>query len=134
LLDFIDQITLRRNVQRALNRGESYHQLRRAVSFANFGKLRFKSEQDQQIWNECSRLITNCIIFYNTSLLSRLLELKQKQGDLDIAQQLALISPVAWQHVNFHGRYEFQKIGALPDLDGLVDLLATQPLILDTED
>ncbi|MCB0016228.1 MAG: Tn3 family transposase [Anaerolineales bacterium] len=66
--------------------------------------------------------------------ISRLLELKQNQGDLDIAQQLAHISPVAWQHVNFHGRYEFQKIGELPDLDGLVDLLATQSLILDTED
>ncbi len=76
LLDYVDQITLRHNVIRALNRGESYHQLRRAVSFANFGKLRFKTEHAQQIWNECSRLITNCIIFYNVSLLSKLLEFK----------------------------------------------------------
>ncbi len=88
LLNFIDLLTLRRSVQRALNRGESYHQLRRAVSFANFGKLRFKSEHDQQIWNECSRLITNCIIYYNISLLSKLLEVKQQQGNLDVAQRL----------------------------------------------
>lgn len=108
--------------------------LRRAVSFANFGKLRFKSEQDQQIWNECSRVITNCIIYYNTSLLSKVLELKQIQGDLDIAQQLAHISPVAWQHVNFHGRYEFNRLATFPDLDGLVALLATQSLDLDSED
>ncbi|MGH2536125.1 MAG: Tn3 family transposase [Candidatus Promineifilaceae bacterium] len=65
LLDFIDSPALRSNVQRALGRGENYHQLRRAVSYANFGKLRFKTEHEQQIWSECSRLITNCIIYYN---------------------------------------------------------------------
>jgi len=40
LLDYIDSPPLRQHVQRALNRGENYHQLRRAVSYANFGKLR----------------------------------------------------------------------------------------------
>ena len=63
LLHFIDDLTLRRNVQRALGRGEAYNQLRRAVSFANFGALRFRTEGNQQIWGECSRLITNCIIY-----------------------------------------------------------------------
>jgi TnpA family transposase len=43
LLDYVDSPPLRRNVQRALKRGENYHQLRRAVSYANFGKLRFKT-------------------------------------------------------------------------------------------
>ena len=36
LLDYIDFPPLRSNVQRALNRGENYHQLRRAVSYANW--------------------------------------------------------------------------------------------------
>lgn len=134
LLDFIDLLTLRRNVQRALNRGESYHQLRRAVSHANFGKLRFKSEHDQNIWNECSRLITNCIIYYNIFLLSRLLEIKHQQGDLDVAQRLTRISPVAWQHVNFHGRYEFTKIPISIDLDALIAQLASRPLVFDDSD
>lgn len=44
LLDYVDSPPLRRNIQRALNRGENYHQLRRAISYANFGKLRFKTE------------------------------------------------------------------------------------------
>ena len=48
-LDYVDSLPLPQNVQRALNRGESYHKLRRAVSHANFGKLRFKTEQEQQI-------------------------------------------------------------------------------------
>jgi hypothetical protein len=34
LLNYIDDPLLRQYVQKALNRGENYHQLRRAVSFA----------------------------------------------------------------------------------------------------
>jgi TnpA family transposase len=36
-------------VQRALNRGENYHQLRRAIAYANFGKLRYRTEEEQQL-------------------------------------------------------------------------------------
>jgi len=106
-LDYIDSLPLRRNVQRALNRGESYHKLRRAVSHANFGKLRFKTEQEQQIWGECSRLLANCIIYYNASILSNMLDYRERNGkDLDVLKH---ISPVAWQHINLYGRYEFNK-------------------------
>ena len=42
LLDYIDSPPLRSNVQKALNRGENYHQLRRAVSYANFGNCALK--------------------------------------------------------------------------------------------
>ena len=81
LLDYIDSPPLRQHVQRALNRGENYHQLRRAVSYANFGKLRFKTENEQQLWGECARLLTNCIIFYNMVLLSQLAAHKERMGD-----------------------------------------------------
>jgi TnpA family transposase len=63
LLDFIDDPTLRQNVQKALNRGESYHRMRRAISYVNSGKFRVKTEAEQQIWNECSGLIANAIIY-----------------------------------------------------------------------
>jgi len=109
LLDYIDSPPLRRNVQQALNRGESYHQLRRAVSYANFGKLRFKTEQEQQLWEECARLITNCVIYHNAMLLSNLLDYKEAAGDVQGATLLKQVSPVAWQHINFYGRYEFRK-------------------------
>ena len=79
---------------------KDYHQLRRAVSFASFGKLRFKTEYEQDLWSECSRLIANCIIFYNASLLSRLLEHQEKSGDTQGAEAVKKISPIAWQHIN----------------------------------
>jgi TnpA family transposase len=35
ILDFIDDVTLRQRVQKALNRGEAYHRLRRAVAYTS---------------------------------------------------------------------------------------------------
>jgi len=128
-LDYIDSLPLRRNVQRALNRGESYHKLRRAVSHANFGKLRFKTEQEQQIWGECSRLLANCIIYYNASILSNMLDYRESNGkDLDVLKH---ISPVAWQHINLYGRYEFNKNPEPIDMDVIIQELAQFQILPD---
>jgi TnpA family transposase len=124
LLNYVDLPSLRRNVQSALNRGENYHRLRRAVAYANFGKLRFKSEDEQQIWNECSRLITNCIIFYNATLLSNLLEIKQQRGDVQQVALLKYVSLIAWQHINFYGHYTFITLPEPIDVQALVQSLA----------
>lgn len=127
LLNYIDSPPLRQNVQRTLNRGESYHKLKRAVSYANFGKLRFKTEQDQQIWDECSRLIANCIIFYNASLLSNMLEYRDREAlNSDVLKR---ISPVAWQHINFYGHYEFNKYPESVNMDAIIQELAQLEVI-----
>jgi TnpA family transposase len=109
LLNYIDAPLLRQYVQKALNRGENYHQLRRAISHAGGGKLRFKTEYEQELWSECSRLIANCIIFYNASILSRLLEHQEHTGDAQGAEATKKLSPIAWQHINLQGRFEFLK-------------------------
>jgi Tn3 transposase DDE domain len=128
LLDYIDSPPLRRNVQRALNRGENYHQLRRAVSYANFGKLRFKTEYEQQLWEECSRLMTHGIIYYNAMILSHLFTRKERLGDAAGAALLTHVSPVAWQPINLCGRYEFTK-GLEPiHLSAIVEALAQAPV------
>lgn len=131
LLDYVDSPSLRRNVQQALNRGENYHQLRRAVSYANFGKLRFRTEYEQQLWNECSRLITNCIIYYNATILSNLLSHKEKTGDNQGTDLLKQISPIAWQHINLHGRYEFSKGPEHISIDDIIHELAQSPVKYD---
>ena len=114
----------KQNVQQALNRGENYHQLHRAISFANFGKLRFRTEYEQQLWNECSRLIANCIIYYNTAILSNLLSYKEKIGNTQDAEMIKQISPIAWQHINLHGRYEFSKQTEGININEIVEQLA----------
>lgn len=125
LLNYVDSITLRRNVQRALNRGESYHKLRRAVAYANAGRMRVKTDLEQQIWSECSRLLANGVIYYNASILSELLERKARQNDVEPAERIKRISPVSWKPVNFYGEYRFRDISTDIDLQQMVDRLET---------
>ena len=104
ILTYIDEVGLRQSVQKALNRGEAYHRFRRAISYVNAGKFRVKTEAEQQIWNECSRLIANAVIYYNTLLLSRVYVKKQAAGDHVAAEIVKEISPNAWQHVHLNRR------------------------------
>jgi TnpA family transposase len=121
LLDFIDDPDLRQNVQKALNRGESYHRMRRAISYVNSGKFRVRTEAEQQIWNECSRLIANAIIYYNTQILSRVYERKSAAGDLEAIKILQGISPVAWRNVHLIGNFDFTEGSSVVDIEALAD-------------
>ncbi len=118
-LEFIDDVTLRKSVQKALNRGEAYHRMHRAIAYVNGGKFRVKTEAEQQIWNECSRLVANAIIYYNTSLLSKVYEQKSTAGDDEAIKVLQGVSPVAWRHVNLFGKIEFTAKALVVDMDAL---------------
>ena len=82
---------------------------------------------------EESRLITNCIIYYNATLLSRLLEIKEAAGETEQVTRLGRVSLIAWQHINFHGRFEF--LGSLEpiDIDSLVHELAQKSVGIDED-
>ena len=86
--------------------------------------MRFRTEYEQQLWNECSRLITNCIIYYNATILSSLLSHKEEAGDSQGANLLKHVSPIAWQHINLHGRYEFSKQPENINMDDMIEGLA----------
>ena len=119
ILDFIDDSGFRQSVQKALNRGEAYHRMRRAISYVNSGKFRVKTEAEQQIWNECSRLIANAIIYCNTLLLSRVYEQKLTAGDQEAIRILKGTSPVAWRNVNLIGNFDFTTGTSLVDIEAL---------------
>lgn len=109
LLNYIDDIKLRQYVQKAINRQELYHKLRRKVGFDNGGKIMAKPDSKQIIYQECNRLICNMIVHYNSFILTEFL--KQKQGK-NLKEQIELlkkISPIAWRHINFYGRYDFKS-------------------------
>jgi len=128
VLDYIDSLEFRQNIQKALNRGEAYHQLRRAISFAHFGKFRVKTEMEQQMWNECSRLIANCIIFYNAYILSGLLEHTDRFKQCEDGNLIKKVSPVAWQHINLYGQYEFHTDQSLINIEEIIDELGKKIL------
>lgn len=126
LLNYIDSLTVRQGVQKALNRGEAYHRLKRAVFHENEGKFRVKTELEQHIWNDCARFLTNCIIFYNAYILSALLTQAGKAGRQEEADIIKCISPVAWRHISFLGRFEFQKQQSSLDIDKMIKTLGEE--------
>ena len=124
LLNYVDSLRLRRNVHRALNRGESYHKLLRAVAYANGGRLRVRTDVEQQLWSECSRFLANCVIHYNACILSELLEYAEREKDFDLAERIKRISPVGWKHVNLYGEYTFREIKDVIDFEQMIYRLA----------
>lgn len=114
---------MRQGVQKALNREEAYHKLKRAVFHAHRGKFRVKTELEQYIWSECTRFLANCIIFCNAFILSALLTQAEKAEKLGEADEIKNISPVAWRHVNLLGRFEFQRPQNSLDIDELIKTL-----------
>jgi hypothetical protein len=103
-----------------LNRGEAYHQLRRAISNVNGDQFRGSSDEEIQLWNECARLVTNAIIYFNSSILSQLLTSFEYHGDNKRAQIVKQASPVAWYNINLKGIYTFELSKKLPDLEELM--------------
>jgi hypothetical protein len=73
-------------------------------------------------------LVANCIIYYNATILSRLLAHKEGMGDRQGAAFLKQVSLVAWQHINLHGHYEFSQLPEPIDIDALVRELSQVPL------
>lgn len=104
ILNYVDDIRIRQAVRAALNRGEAYHQLYRAISCISGGRFRGSSELEIEIWNECTRLVASAVIFYNAYILSALLERAKNDGQRD---EIIQLSPVAWAHLNFLGQYVF---------------------------
>lgn len=137
LLDYVDDEEMRQCVHRSLNRGESYHQLRSAIAKIGGKKLIGKTDIDLAINNECARLMAICIIYYNAFLLSKLYEHCKTHSLVAECKKIIRLSPVAWQHINFVGRYEFTKNDELPNIDNeiehLIKNLDQVVLVIDTK-
>ena len=54
-----------------------------------------------------SRIIANCIIYYNSALLSGLVEKFEKENNQEVINLIAGLSPVAWRHIQLAGNYIF---------------------------
>lgn len=124
MLDYVDDPDLRSIVHRALNGGEGFHQLRSAILQMSDRKFTGRTEPALNISNECNRFLANCIIYFNASILTNLFEVYEKQGHTKMCEKLKRLSPVAWQHINMVGKFEFyanqQKLDLLKITEGLV--------------
>ncbi len=71
LLDYISDDTLRRRVQRGLNKGELMNALARAVFFGKHGEFREHALEDQLQHASALNIIINVICVWNTVYLEK---------------------------------------------------------------
>jgi len=107
-LKYLRDPQLQRDVHRSQNRIESYHQLRAAIAQVNGKKqLSGKTDIDIDISNQCGRLVANAIIYFNSALLSLLLEKYQACNNKKAIEKLKITSPAAWQNIHLSGQHTF---------------------------
>ena len=56
---------------------------------------------------------------------------KEKIGNNEEIKQLKNISPVAWRHIHFYGRYNFQKKENKLDISAILEALSNQKLLFE---
>ena len=123
MLTYIDDINVRRLVQRALNRGEAFHQLRAALMAISGKHLQGRTDYELAISNECNRLLAICIIYYNCVLLSFLINSLDKKKDKELYELITRLSPVAWQHINMIGKFQFLENKKIINIKSFIDNL-----------
>ena len=74
------------------------------------GIFKGKKVVDNRISAHAARLIANCIIAYNSIILNAVYEKMVQDGVAqEMIDEFARISPIAWIHILFTGRYSFKK-------------------------
>lgn len=63
------------------------------------------------------------MIYYNTALLSALLDQAKQRGDEALCNEIKRLSPVAWQHFNMLGTFTFCKSEKLINIHEVAKLL-----------
>jgi hypothetical protein len=98
----------RRRIHTQLNKGESIHQLRNAIRYAQARQVRRRDSADQDLEGECLTLITNAVLCWNTVYTQLAIDHLEHEGPVKKAL-IARLSPAGHQHMNFLGRYEFSE-------------------------
>ncbi|MGM0715029.1 Tn3 family transposase [Brevibacillus parabrevis] len=120
ILDYISSESMRRRIQRGLNKGEAMNALARAIFFGKHGELRERALQDQLQRASALNILINTISVWNTVYLGKATDLLRSKGALR-EDLLMHMSPLGWEHINFLGEYRF-------DLKGVTTLESLRPL------
>lgn len=108
ILTYYDDLELRQRIEKQLNRVELSNKFSKAVFFANNQEFKQGTKEEQEIATACMVLIQNSIVLWNYLYLSQLLA---NNSNLKERQQMVMTikhgSIISWQHINFHGEYDF---------------------------
>ena len=104
MLDWLQDIDLRRRTQAGLNKGEARNALARALFFNQLGELRDRRFENQSYRASGLNLLVAAIILWNTRYLER--ALADMEAPDDVARHIA---PLGWEHIALTGDYSWER-------------------------
>jgi TnpA family transposase len=109
ILDWLQNVELRRRVHAGLNKGEARNALARAVFFNRLGEIRDRSFEQQRYRASGLNLVTAAIVLWNTVYLERATQALRDSGKIENDKLLQYLSPLGWEHINLTGDYVWRK-------------------------
>jgi TnpA family transposase len=115
LASYFDNELLRRRINTQLNRQESRHQFARKIFHGQRGELRQRYREGQEDQLSALGFVLNCCILWNTIYTGHALEEMRAEGARVATADIARLSPLGFDHLNFLGRYNFSLPAHLRD-------------------
>jgi TnpA family transposase len=109
ILDWLQNVELRRRVHAGLNKGEARNALARAVFFNRLGEIRDRSFDQQSYRASGLNLVTAAIVLWNTVYIERAIEAQREVGKSIDDELLQYLSPLGWEHINLTGDYVWRQ-------------------------
>lgn len=110
MLDWLDDVDLRRRTNTNLNKGEARNALARAVFFNRLGELRDCIFENQRHRASGLNLIVSAIILWNTVYLDGAARHLRDRG-IDVPEiLLPHVDPLGWEHISLTGDYLWSEI------------------------
>lgn len=109
LLQFISDDGYRRMIGTQLNVQEARHRLARRIAFGNRGQLRQRYREGMEDQLGALGLALNAVVWWNSLYLDAAVKQIRAGGFPVTDEMCARLSPIAYEHINFLGRYAFTR-------------------------
>lgn len=107
ILNWYDDLGLRRRVSQQLNKGEALHRLRAAIFYGRHGQLDGMEDEPLDQVVGCLNVVSNIVIVWNTIHMARVVDELKAEGHKISDENLAKVWPTRFGHLNIIGRYHF---------------------------
>ncbi|KAI9129140.1 Tn3 family transposase [Acaryochloris sp. CCMEE 5410] len=105
LMEYINDVDLRQLIQGATNKSETFNAFIKWICFGGDGVLATNNREEQRKRIRYSHLVANCLIFYNVSEMSRILNELNQEGFKITPEAVKALSPYIRKHINRLGQY-----------------------------
>jgi TnpA family transposase len=110
ILTYFDDVELRQQIQKQLNRVELANKFSDAVFFDNDQAFQEGTLEHQETATACKLLLQNAIILWNYLYLSdRIVNTTEAEERRQLIDAISKGSVLTWRHVNLRGEYDFTQ-------------------------